>query len=331
MSVVDEIKGILGDTASASFEVTHFCDTGFAPLNKIVSGDFDKGFPVGRVIEMFGPPSSGKTAIATNVMADAIRQGGFAMFMDHERSFDITFAQKLGLETDSGRFAHLMPETLEESFTKAIHAAKEIRDKELIEPDAPIVAVFDSLAAMIPRSKSEKELTELTMADSLALAKAASSVLPSVNLYSQKYNMMVLILNQIRENPGVSYGDPTRTPGGKAPGFYASVRVSLRSSSIVAKEEGAKEKVGQTITATAIKSKLTRPFQQCSWNFLYQEDGSGMFDVTGGLIDYLVDEGKLEKKGGRIVYNGTSYWRSALIDHINENKLVDELNKLCRS
>ncbi len=331
MSIVEELKGVLGDTASTSFEVTHFCNTGFAPLNKIVSGDYDKGFPVGRVVEMFGPPSSGKTAIATNVMADAINQGGFAMFMDHERSFDITFAKKLGLDVDSGRFAHLMPETLEESFTKAIHVAKEIRAKELIPEDAPIVAVFDSLAAMIPRSKSEKELTELTMADSLALAKSASSVLPSVNLYSQKYNMMALILNQTRENPGVSYGDPTRTPGGKAPGFYASIRVSLRSSPITSKEDGMKEKIGQTITATAVKSKLTRPFQQCSWNFLYQDDGSGTFDVIGGLIDYLAEQGKLEKKGGRIVYEGTSYWRSQLIDHVNENNLLPELNKLCRS
>jgi protein RecA len=322
--LIDSLTDVLGDTTASSFEVTHFLDTGFPPLNKAISGQYERGFPCGRIVEMFGPPSCGKTAIATKAMISAQQHGGFAMFFDHERSFDINLAQHLGLDVEAGTFAHIRPETLEESFTRAIKAAQKIRDEELIDPSAPIIAVFDSLAAMVPRTKSEKELTELTMADSLALAKATSSVLPAVNQYAEKYNMLALILNQTRENPGIAYGDPTRTPGGKAPGFYASVRVKLSAKPLVNKD---KERLGQRITAEVIKTKLTRPFQQAGWDFLFEES-FGKFDVIGSMVDYLVEVGALEQKGPRITFEGKSYYRSELINHIEENNFADKLTAL---
>lgn len=324
--LIDLVRDTLGDSAASSFEVTHFLDTGFAPLNKVISGAYDHGMPCGRIVEMFGPPSCGKTAISTKVMISAQQAGGFAMFFDHERSFDVNLAAHLGLDVESGTFAHIKPETLEESFTRAIKTAQKIRDGKMIPDDAPIVAVFDSLAAMIPRTKSEKELTELTMADSLALAKATSSVMPAVNQYAEKYNVLMLILNQTRENPGQMYGDPTRTPGGKAPGFYASVRVKLSAKPLVG--SGAdKERLGQRITAEVIKTKLTKPFQKTEWDFLFEES-FGKFDVTGSLIDHLVEIEKLEQKGPRITYEGKSYFRSQLINHIESTGGADQLKGL---
>lgn len=319
--LIDSLRDTLGDTAATSFEVTHFLDTGFAPLNRVISGSYDKGLPCGRIVEMFGPPSCGKTAIATKAMISAQKHGGFAMFFDHERSFDINLAAHLGLDVDSGTFAHTKPKTLEESFTRAIKTAAKIRSDGLIDEGAPIIAVFDSLAAMVPRSKGEKELTELTMADSLALAKATSSVMPAVNQYAEEYNTLMLILNQTRENPGVSYGDPTRTPGGKAPGFYASVRIKLSAKALV---DSDKDRIGQRITAEIIKTKLTRPFQKTEWDFVY-EDLFGKFDVTGSMIDHLVECGKLEQKGARITFEGKSYFRSQLVAHIEENDFADKL------
>lgn len=319
--LIDSLIGTLGETAASSFEVTHFLDTGFPPLNKAISGDYGKGMPCGRIVEMFGPPSCGKTAIATKAMISAQQHNGFAMFFDHERSFDVNLAAHLGLDVESGTFAHTKPETLEESFTRALKTAAKIREDGLIDENAPIIAVFDSLAAMIPRTKSEKELTELTMADSLALAKATSSVMPAVNQYAEKYNTLILILNQTRENPGVAYGDPTRTPGGKAPGFYASVRIKLSAKALVDSE---KERLGQRITAEVIKTKLTRPFQKTEWDFLFEES-FGKFDVTGSLIDHLVETGKLEQKGPRITFDGKSYFRSQLIAYIDENNFADKL------
>lgn len=326
-SILDKLSDTLGETATGAFEVKHFLDTGYAPLNRIISGRYDGGMPVGRIVEMFGMQSCGKTAIATKVMACAINAGGFAMFNDHERSFDIGLARDLGLDADSGRFAHLKPETLEESFMRAIKTAAKIREKGMIPADAPIVAVFDSLAAMVPKSKSLKELDELTMADSLALAKATSTVLPAVNQYAEKFDMLVLILNQLRENPGQMYGDSSRTPGGKAPGFYSSVRIKLNASAL--KDKTTKERLGQVITAECIKNKVTRPFQKVNWDFLYMDDGSGRFDALGGMLDHLITAGTIEQSGAWITFEGKKYQRSVLVKKLEEDNREADLHAMC--
>ena len=311
MSILDKLGDVLGETASSEFEVTKFLTTGFEPLNRIISGNYQDGMPWGRVIEMFGPSMCGKTAISTLVMAECIKEGGFAMFLDHERSFDISLARDLGLDDASGRFVHLKPKTLEESFMRALNTAQKIRDKELIEPEAPIVVVLDSLAAAVPASKASKELDEMTMADSLALAKATSTVLPVVKMRAEDFNMMFILLNQLRENP-TGYGDAERTPGGRAPAFYADVRIKLRHKQ---KKDASKSRIGQTITAECIKTKLTAPFQKCEWDFLFREDGSGEFDIIGGLIDEAKNIGVLTAKGAYISYKGKSYHRGPLKEH----------------
>ena len=330
-SLIDELSGELGDSVNTAMEVKHWLNTGFSPLNAIISGDYDGGMPGGRIVEMFGPPSCGKTAISTNVMASAISVGGFALYEDHERSFDIDLARNLGLDDSTGRFAHTKPKTLEESFTRSMKVARRIREEKMIPADAPIVAVFDSLAAMVPKSKVEKELGELSMHDSLALAKATSTVLPVVAKFAEEYDILVIMLNQLRENPGVTYGDNSRTPGGKAPGYYASVRIKLSASQLVDKNDGEKTRLGQQITAEIIKNKVARPFLKTKWNFLYTEEGSGKFDVTGGLIDHLKGEGKIETSGNYLLWDGKKYYRQGLIDLINEKGLVPELEKLCRA
>jgi len=320
-TILDKLTDTLGATASSEFEVTHFLDTGFAPLNKCITGYYTQGMPTGRIVEMFGPPSCGKTAIATVAMAEAIQMEGFAMFMDHERSFDITLARDLGLDDASGRFGHLRPKTLEESFMRALNTAVKIRDEEMIPSEAPIVCVFDSLAAMVPQSKMAKELDELTMADSLALAKATSTVLPAVKQRAEDANMLVLLLNQVRENPG-GYGNTERTPGGKAPAFYADVRIRLQAKPLW---DSKKNRLGQTITAECIKTKLTAPFKSCEWDFLFMEDGSGMFDVPGGLIEEAVKIGTLVRKGARIEYGGKSYFKNQLKEIIDPDELREAI------
>lgn len=323
-TILDELKGVLGETASSEFEVTHYLSTGYPPLDKIISGSYHGGMPTGRIVEMFGPSSCGKTAIATAVMAEAVRQGGFACFMDHERSFDIGLARDLGLDDASGRFAHVKPRTLEESFMRALNTAVTIRDKGLIPKEAPIVTVFDSLAAMVPNSKMQKELDELTMADSLALAKATSTALPAVKIRAEECDMLVLILNQVRENPGVMYGDNTRTPGGKAPAFYSDVRIKLRAKPI----KDGKERKGQTITAECVKTKLTAPFKSTEWDFLFREDGSGEFDVISGMIEEACQLGIMEKKGARIEWQDKSQfksqWKTAMVV---KPELLEELTQ----
>lgn len=328
-TLADSMLEILGGAASKKTSVTDFIDTGFQPLNRIISGRYDGGMPVGRIVEMYGPTSCGKTAISTVVMRNALAKGGVAMFMDHERSFEHHLAHNLGLDVESPNFIYARPETLEESFMKAIKIAQKVREEELVPADAPIVAVFDSLAAMVPKAKMEKEMDELTMADSLMLAKTLSGVMPALQVWASKLNMLVLLLNQTRENPGVSYGDPTRTPGGKAPGFYSSVRIALNASKMFDKSGGDKVYLGQKVKVDITKNKISAPFRKTEWDFLTNEDGSGRFDVTGSLIDHLVEVGVLEQSGARIKWaDGKSYFKSQLVEVIAKNGLEGELVKM---
>lgn len=301
--------------------------TGFAPLDHAISNKFTGGgMPVGRIVEIFGPSSCGKTAIATRVMAEAQKAGGFAMFMDHERSFDPVLGRQLGLNTDRGPFFHELPETFEESVTYVIKTAKRAREEKIIPDSAPIVVVFDSLAAMVPKSKMAKEIDEQGMNDSLALAKATSAVFPPLAIYAEKFQMLILVLNQMRLKPGVVYGDPATTPGGEAPRYYASVRIQLGAKRLMEGTGDDKEMIGQEISAKCIKNKVARPFQKVKWDFRFREDGSGYFDVAGSTLGFLIDEEIIPASGARVTWtDGKSYFRKALVAKIEAEGLMPEL------
>jgi recombination protein RecA len=312
------------------YGIKSWLSTGFAPLDEVISGKLHGGgMPVGRIIEIFGPPSCGKTAIATKVMAAAQAAGGFAMFMDHERSFEKRLAANLGLNLTRGHFFHEVPETFEESVTLALKTAKAAREKTVIAKDAPIVIVFDSLAAMVPKSKMAKDIDEQGMNDSLALAKAASAVFPALAVFAEKLNLLILVLNQQRQKPGVVYGDPTTTPGGEAPRYYASVRIQLGAARIVEGTGDEKEMVGQKITAKCIKNKVSRPFQNAQWEFRFREDGTGYFDTIGSTLTYIIDKGLLASSGPRVTWtDGKSYFKKSLVAKIEDEGLESELMAL---
>lgn len=325
-----DLADILNSTIGPSDKVEGvkiWLDTGFPPLNKAVGGDYDKGMPVGRIVEMFGPESCGKTAIATNVMANAQKMGGVAFFMDHERSFVPEVGESLGLNTSS-HFVVKQPDTFESSVTSVIKSATAIRDNDAIPEDAPIVVVFDSLASMLPQSKFAKDIDEQGMNDSLALAKACAAVFPTLALYAEKLNMLILVLNQEREKPGVVYGDPTTTPGGKAPKFYASVRIQIGRKKIMEQQKGGKEFVGQEIGCKVIKNKVAKPFQSAEWRFMFDENGIGYFDVVGSMIDYLSGKALIKRSGAYYEWKGKKYHRKQLIEVINENDELPELKAL---
>ena len=315
-AAVDEVFG--GEPESKG--VNFWLDTGYPPLNKAISGDYFGGLPSGRIIEIFSPESCGKTAIANQVMASAQQAGGVALFMDHERSFMKDIAEFNGLDVSRSKFSLQYPDTFEESVTKAIRFAKFVRENKVIEPTAPIVIVFDSLASMVPQSKLAKEVDEQGMNDSLALAKACSAVFPTLSLYAEKYEICVILLNQTREKPGVVYGDPTTTPGGKAPKFYASVRIQLGRSMI--KKDG--EIQGQDVSCSVIKNKVSRPFQKCQWQFMFNEDGTGAFDTVGGTLDELCKLKILKKDGAYIEWDGKKYYRGPLVKIIREETALRE-------
>lgn len=324
-SLANAIDSIFGGEPE-TVGVKNWLDTGYPPLNKILSASYTGGLPSGRIIEIFGSESSGKTAIATAVMTAAQGQGGCALFMDHERSFMKDIAEQNGLSLTKGRFSLQYPDTFEQSITLASKWMQYIRDNKLIPETAPLVVVFDSLASMVPQSKLAKEIDEQGMNDSLALAKACSAVFSTLSLLAERYDACCIFLNQTREKPGVMFGDPTTTPGGKAPKFYASVRIQVSRSMI--KKDG--EVIGQTVKCQTVKNKVNRPFQDCEWEFMFKEDGSGHFDVVGGVIDHLCKLGTLKKGGAHIEWtDGKKYHKGKLVTLIASNAaLKAELFKL---
>ena len=328
------LEGAIGDSAE-QVGIKNWLDTGIPELNKALSGSYEFGIPGGRVIEIFGPASSGKTFIATMIMKAAQQAGGIAGFSDHERSFDPKLAESLGMETDvnTGLFVYKRPQTFEESMQIAVTFCEKVRKLKLIPDDAPLVWVFDSIASMIPHDKlydekgNRREAGDYNMRDKLALATATSQTYPILAQFAEDYNMTVLLLNQIRMKPGVMFGDPTTTPGGQAAEFYASIRISLGRKMITNGKTGDEKEIsGQEITANLIKNKCARPFQKAKWRVLFKEGGGAMVDVVGSTVDFMLRKGFLVRDGKRIEWEGKKYFEAQLVAHLQTDP--DAMKKL---
>lgn len=300
-------------------------DTGFPPLNKAISDRYKGGFPVARMVEIAGPESSGKTLIATMAMKGAQQAGGIAIFQDHERSFDTVIANKYGLLTGpEDPWIFKTPDSFEESVHSVITTVQAIREQKLIEPEAPIVVVFDSLASMVPMSKLAKDVDAHGMNDKLALASATSAVFPVLAQHASDLNMLVIFLNQVRLKPGVMFGDPRTTTGGEAIKFYPSVRIMLSRSMI--KNKDTKEVIGQEIKAQVIKNKVSAPFKEATWRYMFEANEAGhFFDMTGSLLDYMKEKGLIELDGNYFKWEGQKFNRGALIKKIDAEGTYDKL------
>jgi len=306
--------------------VTRWLDTGYAPLNQAISGLYEGGMPQGRIVEIFGPESCGKTWLATQLMIACQKAGGVAGFHDHERSFDLGVAEKIGLDPRPGRFFFKKPETFEQSVALFIKAVAAIRDAKVIPHDAPLVWVFDSLAQMVPMAKMAKDVTELNMNDTTMLSRVCSAILPAMAQVAEKHNVLVIILNQIRQKPGVAYGSPDYAPGGKTRDHACSVRIQLGASRIMRDEGGEKVMVGQEVKAVVIKNKVNRPFLSVKWRFIFGDDGVGRFDVAGSLLDIALAKKLLPMNGSRVTWtNGKSYHKGELAKQLEAEGKTGEL------
>jgi len=300
--IAKELEAAFGASDDES-TVSSFLDSGYPELNFALSSNWKNGFPVGRLIEIAGPPSSGKTAIATAAMAAAQKQGGFAGFMDHERSFSLKLAPRLGLNVAPSRFMFKKPRTFEESITLCIRVAQHIRTKKLIKPEAPICWVFDSLASMVPQSAlidpktgKEKSAEDRNMNDNTALARATSAHLPAFMQHVEELGICAIFM--------------------------------LGATKMTKKIAGANEAIGSEVTASVIKNKVTRPFMAAKWRFIFEPDGTGKFDRVGSTIDFLLKEKKLEVAGAYIVWKGTKYYAAALAARIEKEGEWEELLEL---
>lgn len=332
MASLDSALGV-NDEAQ---EVKSFIDTGYAPLNAALSGREDGGIPQGRLTEVFGESSTGKTALATKWMVQAQSMGGVAGFVDWERSFDLQLAVGFGLSDKRPYWMYKRPETWEEGCTFSARASQLIRESGAIPDDAPILFVHDSIASAVPQSMlydskgKRKEMSELGMNDTTALARVSSTTLKLMAQVAGEYNATFLFLNQVRLKPGVTYGDPRTTPGGKAMEFYSTCRMSLGRDKLM--ETDGKDKVftGQRINIKVEKSKLTRPFQSADLRLMYDENEVAFFDIALSSIEYLTAKKALTMAGSYVVWSdGSKSYPKALAKKINADPLLlAELRKM---
>ena len=268
------------------------------------------GYPKGRVIEIYGPESSGKTTLTLHAIAECQKAGGIAAFIDAEHAFDRFYAEKLGV--DLGELVISQPDNGEQ--------ALEIADN-LIRSGAVDALVIDSVAALTPKSEIEGEMGDSKMG---LHARLMSQALRKLTASISKTNCTVFFINQLREKIGVMFGNPETTTGGNALKFYASVRIDIRRSTQLKNTEGGV--LGNKTRVKIVKNKVAPPFKTAEFDIMY---GEGISKI-GEILDMSVERDIIEKSGSWFSYGGSKLGqgRDSVKSILKDNpELIEELEQ----
>ena len=271
------------------------------------------GYPKGRIIEIFGPESSGKTTFALHAIAEAQKKGGRAAFIDAEHALDPIYASKLGVNINDLLLSQ--PDNGEQ--------ALEICEA-LVRSGAISIIVVDSVAALVPQAEIEGEMGDSHVG---LQARLMSQALRKLSGIVNKTNTVVIFINQLREKVGIMFGNPEVTPGGRALKFYASVRLEIRKGEQI--KQGANA-IGNRTNIKVVKNKMAPPFKSCSVDIVYGEGVS----INGEIIDLGAETGILEKSGAWYSYNGEkiAQGKENAKEWLKNNpKLKEEIEKKVRN
>ena len=268
----------LGDSQQMDVEVI---PTGNILIDRALGAG---GFPRGRVVEIFGPESSGKTTLTLTAIAQAQKRGGLAAFIDVEHALDPQYAKKLGVNLDDLLVSQ--PSSGEEALRIC---------ETLVRSNALDVIVVDSVAALVTKQELEGEIGDSTVG---AQARLMSAALRKLTALIAKARTICIFTNQIREKIGVMFGNPETTPGGKALKFYASVRVDIRRIGAIKTSDGTV--TGNRTKIKLVKNKIAPPFTEAEFDIMYNEGISN----TGALLDLALEKGIVEKRGSWLSYKG---------------------------
>ncbi len=298
----------LGDSRTMEVEVI---PTGNILIDRALGAG---GFPRGRIVEVFGPESSGKTTLTLTLIAQAQKRGGLAAFIDVEHALDPQYAKKLGVNLDDLLVSQ--PSSGEEALRIV---------ETLVRSNALDVIVLDSVAALVTKQELEGEIGDSTVG---AQARLMSAAMRKLTALISKARTIVVFTNQIREKIGVMFGNPETTPGGKALKFYASVRVDIRRIGAIKTSDGTV--TGNRTKIKIVKNKIAPPFCECEFDIMYNEGISS----TGALLDLALEKGIVEKRGSWLSFKGAqlAQGRDAAKDVLKKDQaLFDEITVLVKA